>query len=203
MQSANEAFLRIEVVPYNPNWPVVYQAEHRLLRACLSPLLIDIEHIGSTSVPGLSAKPIIDIMASCDDLGEILLNREKLESMGYVLVETGMRSRFLFRRVAEPDGQKFNLHIVGVDTWKMRKERIMKDYLVRHPQDAVAYGGLKQKLAISYAKDSLAYTKAKPRLYRRSWIEPTTNWDWLESMPGVRGEQPMVANAPTTYRRHR
>jgi GrpB-like predicted nucleotidyltransferase (UPF0157 family) len=161
MKANDEALPRIEVVPYDRNWPVMYQAEQRSLRACLSSLISCIEHIGSTAVPNLQAKPIIDMMASSERPQEAQLFALKLASIGYVLVETGMRNRLLFRRIAEPSGQMYHLHIVGVETWAGRKERIIRDYLISHPVAAASYGLLKIGLAASHCEDSLAYTKAK------------------------------------------
>jgi GrpB-like predicted nucleotidyltransferase (UPF0157 family) len=113
MKANDEALPRIEVVPYDRNWPVMYQAEQRSLRACLSSLIRCIEHSGSTAVPNLQAKPIIDMMASSERSQEAQLFAPKLASIGYVLVDTGMRNRHLFRRIAEPSGQMYHLHIVG------------------------------------------------------------------------------------------
>jgi GrpB-like predicted nucleotidyltransferase (UPF0157 family) len=122
MKANDEALPRIEVVPYDKNWPVMYQAEQRSLCACLSSLISCLEHIGSTAVPNLQAKLIIDMMASSESPQEAQFFAPKLASIGDILVETGMRNRLFFRRIAEPNGQIYHLHIVGAATWAGRKE---------------------------------------------------------------------------------
>jgi len=161
MKTESEAIPRVDIVPYDPRWPALYGAEYQLLTSCLPNLLEPIEHIGSTAVPLLSAKPIIDIMAATANLNDFGHAVSPLTAAGYVLIETGMRNRLFFRRRAEPSGQLYHLHVVERETWAHRKERIMRDYLIDHPTAAVAYGLLKQDLAKQYTKDSLAYTKAK------------------------------------------
>ena len=71
-----------------------------------------------------------------------------------------MHERFFLRR-ANARGQVFHLHIVALATWDERKERLMRDYLLRHLEAVKAYGELKQQLALQYADDSVEYTKAK------------------------------------------
>lgn len=161
MKVSSEALTRVEIVPYDQNWSFLFHTEQLLVRSLLSSLVCEIEHIGSTAVPNLSAKPIIDIMASSHSLPEFPAAGQRLASVGYSLIETGMRNRHLFRRSAEPSGQMYHLHIVGTETWSGRKERIMRDYLLNHPDDAAAYGLLKEKLATVFFQDSLGYTQAK------------------------------------------
>lgn len=160
MKPNDEALERVEIVPYDSRWPLVFQIERALLGRALSSLIVDLEHIGSTAVPNLPAKPIIDMMASTERLEEAAFV-DNLGGLGYVIIQTGMENRLLFRRTVEMSGQMFHLHLVGADTWERRKERIMRDYLIHHPAEATAYGALKTRLALSYADDSLAYTRAK------------------------------------------
>ena len=156
-----EALKYVRVVSYDPDWPRRYAEE----RACLVGLgdarLMELEHIGSTAVPGLCAKPIIDMMAAVIELNEGLAFALRLNFLGYELIETGMNARLFLRRRSEADGQVFHLHIVERRTWDLRKERLMRDYLLAHPDAASAYSDLKRRLAEALADDSLAYTKAK------------------------------------------
>ena len=129
MISNNEALPRVDVVDYDPHWPTLYQREQQSLRLTAGTLFKDIEHIGSTAVPGLPAKPIIDMMASCECLDEPRFI-VALDPLDYRLIKTGMLRRLLFRKSAQLSGQLFHLHIVEIDTWLERKERIMRDHLI-------------------------------------------------------------------------
>ncbi len=91
-----------------------------------------------------------------DNLGDLLMTLNTLE---YHVFDTGMKNRLFLRK--EKDGQVFHLHIVEASTWAERKERLLRDYLLAHPEAVKAYGELKDKLAINYKDDSLAYTEAK------------------------------------------
>jgi GrpB-like predicted nucleotidyltransferase (UPF0157 family) len=149
----------VEVVAYNPSWPDIYKAERDIILAA-SPQFVVIEHVGSTAVPGQAAKPIIDMMAAVENLQEVEVLLESLTNLDYHLFDAGMRNRLFLRKRAK-HGQVFHLHIVQYDTWDERKERLMRDYLLAHPEAVQAYADLKRALASRYPEDSTAYTKAK------------------------------------------
>jgi len=159
--SETEALNAVEVLPYDPMWPALFAAERIELLKLGGAQIVELEHIGSTGVPGLRAKPIIDIMAAVPTLaeGEALVAR--LGRRGYRLIETGMTDRLFLRRRSQPDGQVFHLHIVTQSAWRHRHERLMRDHLTRNPEVAQAYAELKDRLAAAYAHDSIAYTRAK------------------------------------------
>lgn len=150
----------VEVVAYNPDWPDIYKTERDLLLAKTSEF-VAIEHVGSTAVPDQRSKPIIDMMAAVTSLQEVDGLLESLNKLGYHVLETGMQNRLFLRKEAAETGQVFHLHIVEHATWDERKERLMRNYLLAHPEAVKAYGELKDTLAVQYSQDSLAYTKAK------------------------------------------
>jgi GrpB-like predicted nucleotidyltransferase (UPF0157 family) len=123
--------------------------------------IVALEHIGSTSVPGLAAKPIIDMMAAvmAPEISYELTAR--LEGHGYRLVETDMHNRLFLHKRSPIDCNAFNLHIVEKNTWGERHERLMRDYLLGHSNAVAAYAAIKIKLACDYAEAPLAYTRAK------------------------------------------
>jgi GrpB-like predicted nucleotidyltransferase (UPF0157 family) len=155
----SEALREVDVVSYDRRWRHLYDAERASLFEA-SASFLDIEHIGSTAVPGLRAKPIIDIMASVEVLADVQRMAPSLQAIAYHPIETGMKDRVFLRKIAR-DRQIYHLHIVEQNTWDGRKERIMRDFLLQHPEAATAYAKLKDDLAKAHRKDSLAYTRAK------------------------------------------
>lgn len=159
--TSSRAATAVEVVAYDPAWPEIYAAERALLLSLAQPHIVALEHIGSTAVPGLRSKPVIDMMAAVLSLHDSAALLAALASADYGLIETGMRNRLFLRKQAGPAAQVFHLHIVERATWDERKERLMRDYLLAHPEAVEAYGALKDTLAVTYAYDPEAYTKAK------------------------------------------
>ena len=156
-----EALSRVEVVPYDPVWPEHYVTERAHLVRAAGDLILQLEHIGSTAVPGLRSKPVIDMMAAVRDLRRGQDLAQLLSVLGYELIETGMKNRLFLRRRTESQEQAYQLHIVELSTWEQRKERLMRDYLLAHPEAAAVYGELKKRLAEEHTENSLAYTRAK------------------------------------------
>lgn len=158
--SEQEALDSFAVVPYCANWVEWYEEEQAALLERVRSGFLEVEHIGSTSVPDLDAKPIIDLMAAVARLDQCESVVRSLKEYGYILIETGMRNRLFFRR-RSADGRTFHLHLVAASTWDSRKERILRDYLRVHRDAAAAYGRLKRVLAQECADDSLSYTRRK------------------------------------------
>ncbi|MFZ4605135.1 MAG: GrpB family protein [Caulobacter sp.] len=155
----------IELVPANPDWPRRFEEEAARLRGLISAdLLIDLEHIGSTSIPGLAAKPVIDILATVKDL-EATKARfvAPLEAAGYTFRDRGPDTdRLFFVKGLPPSAphRTHHLHIMEVGPGALR-HIAFRDHLRDHPTEAAAYGALKQDLARRYRNDREAYTDAK------------------------------------------
>lgn len=147
----------IEIEPYQSSWPLVFAAEAAELRG-IAPVLSVLEHIGSTAVPGLAAKPVIDMMAAVEALEAVTPVLPALGKRGYALVETGMRDRLFLHRPGAPG---VNLHIVTLASWPERNERLMRDALTADPMAAADYAALKRRLAETHGGDIAAYTRAK------------------------------------------
>ncbi len=169
MQTEDEA--PIEIVDYDPTWPAKFAAEQALLQEVLAGWLIGaIEHIGSTAVPGLAAKPIIDLMAP---VASLQMSRPAITlatRIGYVyypykadVMHWFCKPSVVFRT--------HHLHLVprGSPLWK---ERIaFRDALRHDPALAAEYAALKRRLAATYRHDREAYTDAKTPFMRRV-LEP-------------------------------
>ena len=153
----------IAVVAYDPAWPQRYEAAAAELLRAVGTRFLRLEHIGSTAVPGLAAKPTIDMMASVPRLEDGLAARTALAKLGYELVETGMPDRLFFQPRTSTGTPSHHLHLVTEATWATRNERLLRDHLRNHPEQARRYGELKERLARDLGPGE-AYTRAKTAL---------------------------------------
>ncbi|WP_435106566.1 GrpB family protein [Nocardiopsis synnemataformans] len=149
----------IAIADYDPRWPDMASAAIAELQEASPGLFTEIEHIGSTSVPGLAAKPVIDLMAATASLREVRDHEPALARLGFTPHENGMNDRLLYVRA--PGGVRTHiLHIVTQASWPTRNQRILRDYLRSHPEEAARYAELKRKLAATTVTPG-EYTKAK------------------------------------------
>ena len=153
----------VTVVEYDPAWPDAFRAEADVLLARFEPGAARVEHIGSTAVPGLGAKPIIDIMLGAGGLRDIERAIPSIESLGYVYVpelEAEMPERRFFRK--DTNGcRSHHLHGVRFDGVFWQDHLLFRDYLRSHPDVAGAYHDLKRRLASRFRSDPHAYTYGK------------------------------------------
>lgn len=153
----------ISIVPYDPAWPKQYEEEKWELQKALGSLIVQIEHIGSTAVPGLGAKPIIDITIALKNIADVNGCVLPLENSGYEhLGENGIPGRHFFRKFSKETGiRTHHLHIVGTDSDFVKKHLLFRDYLHDHPETVQQYYQLKKELAAKHGKDRDSYTDAK------------------------------------------
>ena len=149
---------RIRVVPYDPRWPALFDAEAARLSHALGELAVRIEHIGSTAVPDLTAKPVIDIQISVEALEPPTPYAGSLESIGYGNWRDVHEPDHRFCR-DEPRRHHVHLVVAGGDLEPLCP--LFRDYLVAQPEVARAYGDLKVEAAATYGHDRDAYTLTK------------------------------------------
>ncbi|NNE66737.1 MAG: GrpB family protein [Pyrinomonadaceae bacterium] len=132
------------VFPHDQKWIEMFKQESERLRTCLP--LVHIRHIGSTAIPGIYAKPIIDMLGEADDLRSVEVNTPRLVELGYeAMGEFGIPGRRYFRK--DVDGErKFHLHVFETDSEEAKRHLRFRDYLKAHPKQAREYSGLKLKL---------------------------------------------------------
>ena len=155
----------IELVSSDPDWPRLFNEEAARLRAIIpADLLIDLDHIGSTAVPGLAAKPVIDIQATVTDLDAACARLvAPLEDAGYAFwSENPDTDRLFFVKGLPPSAphRTHHLHIMEAGIGALR-HIAFRDHLRDHPAEAAAYGALKQNLARRFRDDREAYTAGK------------------------------------------
>ena len=152
----------IIILDYDPVWPERYSALHSRIAGALGSLAARIEHIGSTAVPGLAAKPIIDIIVVLKSADDLVSAIEGLSGLGYRHEgDLGIKGREAF---ATPTGFSKHDHHLYVCTpdWRGYRDQIaFRDYLRGHPVTARAYGRLKRALAARHRDDRRAYSEAK------------------------------------------
>ena len=151
----------IEIVEYRPEWRVIFEKEKGAILERCRPRVIEVHHVGSTSVPGLAAKPLLDIMpvvANPDD-GESAV--EPMTTLEYrYRGDNGLPGRFYFDKIV--DGRTVvHTHMYPQDHFDVRKLVAFWDHLRSHHEAALAYEGLKRELASKFRDDRVSYTDAK------------------------------------------
>ena len=162
-----KGFVKIE--RYNPQWQEEFNKEKENLEKIFGEVAKSIEHVGSTSVVGLSSKPIIDIAIGVDALGDINKVKEKiLKFSHYTLKADNTDGEILMRRGVpvragedKPDYITHFIHILEINGRKYRETIAFRDYLRTNDEATKEYEKLKQALAIEYKNDRKAYSKAK------------------------------------------
>lgn len=157
--------MHVRVEPYSPAWAAQFKAEAARVADALDGALIEIHHIGSTSVPGFAVKPVIDMMPVVRDLASADARRESLEALGYEWCgEFGIPGRRYLRRSSpsDPGLRLFQLHVFSQDSVDdIRRHLAVRDYLRTHADAARAYGALKGRLARRFPEDIDAYCDGK------------------------------------------
>ena len=151
----------VEVVDYDPSWPDRFAEERDRIAAALGGTALAIEHVGGTAVPGLVAKPVVDLMIGVEDIERAGQAVATLIGLGYEYVpelETELPDRRYFRR-GNPDA--FHVHMVTHGSPYWDEHLLFRDYLRAHPEAASEYGRLKRGLAARFRNDRKAYTDGK------------------------------------------
>ncbi|MFY9398712.1 MAG: GrpB family protein [Desulfomonilia bacterium] len=164
----------VKIVPYDPRWPELFLEERAHLLSCLPPSLVGrIEHVGSTAVPGIAAKPIIDMLVEVSSLEE---TRSRIVP---VLVSQGYD--YFWRPTSGDDTPPFYAWFIKRDGLGVRTHHIhmvephfehwdwllLRDYLISHPEAAGAYQRLKIRLAAAHPRDRAAYSRGKSEFIAR------------------------------------
>jgi GrpB-like predicted nucleotidyltransferase (UPF0157 family) len=160
--------ISVFLVPYNPAWPKIAAA---LLRT-LGSTLFAVHHIGSTSVPGLAAKPIINLMRIVTALDDLDRKRSLVEALGYSWHgELGMTGRRYCTLSDEGSTRIAQLHIFAADSPHIGRHLAFRDYLRAHPEVAHAYEGEKRRARDQHPNGSHAYADEKEAWIRRAEVD--------------------------------
>jgi GrpB-like predicted nucleotidyltransferase (UPF0157 family) len=153
----------IILTPYSPAWPTQFRAIREELLSVFAPMLVTIEHIGSTSVPGLAAKSVIDVLLGAGSLQDIESKIKPLNEIGYLYVpkyEREIPIRRYFVR-AQATSLRVHLHAVELNSRLWQEHLAFRDRLRADADLCTQYQTLKLRLAEEFAGDKSAYTDAK------------------------------------------
>lgn len=144
----------------------MYEEEAERLTAVFRPILHAIHHMGSTAVPGIKAKPIIDILLAVRDIGPVDGYNQAMAALGYIAKgENGIPGRRYFRKGSDAH-HTHHIHVFERGNPQIDRHLSFRDYLIAHPDAAQAYSDLKTQLARQFRSDTAAYTEAKSDFIR-------------------------------------
>lgn len=153
---------KVEVVPHNPRWRDAFEAEAKHVAAALDENVVAIHHIGSTAVPNIYSKPVIDLLVEVRDITEVDEQSAAMESLGYeVMGEYGIPGRRYFRKDNQEGIRTHNLHTFEAGSAEAERHLAFRDYMIAHPADAQRYSELKRKLAEEHPQSMDGYMDGK------------------------------------------
>lgn len=156
----------VKLVPYDAAWPKIYATEEKLVLSEIGRDILDIQHVGSTAVPGMIAKPIIDIAVMLEDIEAAVSFTRQLENIGYHYASRRSKpERVLFIKGCD-DSQTVYLQFLEKEAFRVRKVKF-RDILINDKSVAEDYCRLKQELADKYRDDRYSYSAAKEEFIDR------------------------------------
>jgi len=156
----------IEVVPHDPQWPELLEREVEELSAVFGREIVAAHHIGSTAIPGILAKPIIDVMLEVRDIDRIDSFNREMRARGYVPKGTfGIAGRRFFIKGSEIH-RSHHIHVFEEGHPEVARHLAFRDYLRTHPGEAQTYSRLKDDLARRFPHDIDGYTSGKDRFIK-------------------------------------
>jgi len=151
----------VRIVDPDPAWPALAATELARIGGAVGAMAVRLEHVGSTAVPGLAAKPIVDLLLSVDALRPLERYRAPLERLGYLFVPAPESpDRHFFAKPPERP-RRFHLHVCSAGGREELRHLAVRDYLRGHAAEASRYAALKRELVAAHPEDRLAYIAGK------------------------------------------
>jgi GrpB-like predicted nucleotidyltransferase (UPF0157 family) len=153
---------KVEVVPHNPQWRDAFGAEAKHVADALGENVVAIHHVGSTAIPNIFAKPVIDLLVEVRDIAEVDGRSSAMESLGYeVMGEYGIPGRRYFRKDNREGIRTYHVHAFEADSSEVERHLAFRDYMIAHPVDAQRYSELKRRLAEEHPQSPDGYMDGK------------------------------------------
>lgn len=151
------------VVPYDDTWPKMYEEEKRILQSVFGNLILDIQHFGSTSIKGMTAKPIIDVMVTVDDIEKVDEYSNEMVQRGYVPRGEQMISgrRYFVRFKEDGENHVAHIHIYGKGNPHIADELLFRDFLRVDEESFLKYENMKKEVSEKYRYLPGEYQDAK------------------------------------------
>jgi len=153
---------KVEVVPHDPRWRDAFEAEAKLIAAALGESVVAVHHIGSTAIPNIYAKPVVDLLVEVRDMAEVDGRSSAMESLGYeVMGEYGIPGRRYFRKDNQEGVRTHNVHAFEAGSAEVERHLAFRDYMIAHPVEAQRYSELKRRLAEEHPQSMDGYMDGK------------------------------------------
>ena len=154
--------MKVVVEPHDPRWAELFKTESELVAQVLAPNVIAIHHIGSTAIPTIYAKPIIDMLIEVVDIEEVDVQNPAMEALGYeAMGEYGIPGRRYFRKDDDAGIRTHQAHTFAAGSPEVERHLAFRDYMLVHPECAQQYSVLKRELADAHPDDIDSYMDGK------------------------------------------
>ena len=153
---------KVEVVPHDPTWQVSFIEESKQIALAMGSNVVTIHHIGSTAIPNIYAKPIIDFLIEVKDIAKVDDRNPAMAALGYeAMGEFGIPGRRFFRKNNSAGKRTHHLHAFEAKSAEVKRHLAFRDYTIAHPEVAQKYSELKRELAKKYPEDIQGYMNGK------------------------------------------
>ena len=154
--------MRIYMVPHDPNWRQEFENEAKQITDALGSNVEEVHHMGSTAIPNIYAKPVIDILLVVQDHADLDAKQDAMEALGYeAFGEFGILTRRYFRKDNALGDRTHQVHAFEAGSPQIKRHLAFRDYMIAHPDAAKVYSDLKRELAAKHPNDMEAYMDGK------------------------------------------
>lgn len=165
----------VRIVDYDPQWQVLAGAELSRIKGLLGTVAVRVEHVGSTAVPGLAAKPVLDLQLSVPDIKQRDAYLEPLAALGYLFVPEPTSPDYHFFAKPPQRPRSYHLHVCEAASQDEFRHLAVRDFLRAHPDEAASYAALKREVVARAPGDRLVYIDGKD-VYVAALEERAVTW---------------------------
>ncbi|HVF66171.1 MAG TPA: GrpB family protein [Pyrinomonadaceae bacterium] len=174
---------KVEVVAHDPRWRDAFEAEAKRVADALGENVVAVHHIGSTAIPEIYAKPVVDLLVEVRDVNEVDVRSRSMESLGYeVMGEYGIHGRRYFRKDNREGIRTHQVHAFEAGSAEVVRHLAFRDYMIAHPADARRYSELKRRLADEHPQSMDAYMDGKDGFIKEMDVRAAR---WRASQAGL------------------